>query len=361
MRKSWHIERHHVIQAVFQALTGDEWPRLVGLVGGSGSGKTTAASEVVRSAEVREAFSDGILWLSVNRGAQGRLPSLMLQLARMVYEDIGNSLGREPGESDDGAAYIKQRLTFGRGRNRMRCLVVADNVWEKEVVSALVETGMWVLLSTRNEELVKGSLGEAVGVDKLSRADAELILKNAAELRSKCNLPEDALYLIEACGRVAMDLAFVGRWSTVRRRRDGAAWSDAAGQILREIEKFERAPANGLVCDIREERRKAILRAGFENLAIDSEDERVPRLYLSLAVLPDGHGFTVKDAAVLLYDRTPSAEDEASVRQVVEVLERWTVIRTAHGNKYRMHDAHSGFARDGLLDNGSLRRPALRR
>lgn len=351
VRKTWHIKRRHVVRAVFEALTGDEVPCLVGLVGDSGSGKTTAAAEIVRSTEVREAFSDGIIWLTVNKGAKGRISSLMMQLAR---------LGREPGESDDSADYIKHRLKESRGRKGLKCLVVADNVWEKEVVSALQQTDMWILLSTRSEELVKEYHGEVVGVDKLCIVDAESILKKAAELPSECSLPDDALYLIEACGRVAMDLAFVGRWSTVRGRRDREAWSDAAGQVRREMESFESDSDNDSVGDVRNKRRKAILRAGFENLAAESEDERVPRLYLSLAVLPDGYAFAVKDAAVFLYDRAPSAEHMASVREVVGVLERWTIIRTARGNKYRMHDAHSGFARDGLLDNGRVRRPAVK-
>ncbi|CAN0531974.1 unnamed protein product, partial [Ectocarpus sp. 12 AP-2014] len=90
--------------------------------------------------------------------------------------------------------------------------------------------------------------------------------------------------------------------------------------------------------DSRVNRRRAILQAGFEDLAIGSDDERVQRLYLSLAVLPDGHAFTIKDAAVLLYDREPGTEDEASVGGIVEALERWTIIRSVEAS-YRMHDA----------------------
>lgn len=135
MRKIWHVERRHVMETVVRALTGEAGPRLVGLVGDSGAGKTTAASEIVRSNAVREAFSDGIVWLTVNNGANDCLSSLMLQLARMVYEDIGGRVGGQPNESGDNAdAYIKQRMENGHGGKGLKCLVVADNVWEKEVV-----------------------------------------------------------------------------------------------------------------------------------------------------------------------------------------------------------------------------------
>lgn len=76
-------------------------------------------------------------------------------------------------------------------------------------------------------------------------------------------------------------------------------------------------------------RRKAILRAGFEDLAVGSGDERMQWLYLSLVVMPDGYPFAMKDAAVLLCDGTPSPEDEASVGRVVDVLERCVRQRRA--------------------------------
>ena len=330
---------------------------MVGLVGASGSGKTTAASEIVRNTGVRTAFRDGIVWLNANEGAKQHLSALMLQLARMVYEDILESVGRRPAESIDGAAYIKQRLEAGQG---LKCLVVADNVWEREVVSKLLETGMWVLLSTRDEELVTSQGGEVVCVDELSGTDAESVLRKAAELPPNVRLPDDAVHLVELCGRVAMDLAFVGRWSTVRGRQDRKAWSDAAEHVRAEMREVGCDAENDTVEDAHVKRRKAVLRAGFEDLAVGSEDKRVPRLYLSLAVMPDGHPFTAKDAAILLFDRTPSPDDEASVRGVLDVLERWTVVRSTEG-VYRMHDAHSSFARENLMDRGDVRRPALKR
>eukprot|EP00903_Cladosiphon_okamuranus_P018861 g17349.t1 len=294
----------------------------------------------------------------------------------MVYEDIGRSVGSAPSESGDSVDYIKQHMEMGHGGKGLRCLVVADNVWEKEVVSKLRQTGIWVLISTRDGALVTASKGTAVGVDELSKADAKSVLRKAAELSPELELTNDAVDLIELCGRVAMDLAFVGRWSTVRGRQDRTAWSDAAGKVRAEMAKIEGDSANDIAEDGRTKRRKAILRAGFEDLTIGSDDERVQRLYLSLAVMPNGHPFSVKDAAVLLYDRSPSADDEKSVIGVVEVLERWSVLRSAeervgkwrgpigpvlHGGKYFFHDAHSRFARENPMERGHVRRLALAR
>lgn len=63
---------------------------------------------------------------------------------------------------------------------------------------------------------------------------------------------------------------------------------------------------------------------------------------------------------MVLCDRPPSNIDEASVRSAIEILERWTVVQSAKGT-YRMHDAHSEFGRESLMDRGDVRRLAVQR
>lgn len=58
--KSWHFERRQMMAKVVEVLAGDGGPRLVGLASISGSGKTTAAAEVLRSLKVLENVSDGV-------------------------------------------------------------------------------------------------------------------------------------------------------------------------------------------------------------------------------------------------------------------------------------------------------------
>lgn len=198
-----------VMNAVLEALAGSGGPSLVGLVGDSGSGKTTIASEIVRNPAVREAFSDGIVWLTVNHGAKHHLASLMLQLARMIHDEVAGGVGRRPAESVDGTVYVRQATESGNGGKGLKCLVVLDNVWDREVMSKVLETGMWVVISTRSEKLVSGAKETAVIVDELSEVDAESVLRSAVGLPPASRLPDDAITLVELCGRVAMDLAFV--------------------------------------------------------------------------------------------------------------------------------------------------------
>ncbi|CAM9293550.1 unnamed protein product [Ectocarpus sp. 8 AP-2014] len=135
----------------------------------------------------------------------------------------------------------------------------------------------------------------------------------------------------------------------------------------------------------RESQRKAILRAGFRDLVGVAGDDDSRLLYLSLAVLPDGQEFTVKDAAVLLHgdgsarcgdgmaaaaaaaaaaaggDKGGEEREEKAARRVLRVLEARGILAASGGrggrrrstsspSSFRMHEAHSGFAREILLD-----------
>lgn len=417
------------MDTVFTSLLREEGPRLVGLVGGSGSGKTTAAAEIVRSTEVLEFFSDGVLWLSADEGTTNhqQLPPLMQQLVAMAQENIGGLLRGENSsprpdfdDSADAAAFVKE--VFGgssrEGVRGLRCLVVADNVWEGEVIVRLREVGVWVLVTTRDEKLVLGEGGDTVRINRLFEADAQMILTKAAELPAGMLSTAAAKDVIELCDRVALDVAFVGRWGTLRECKDPVAWSQAVGNIrteLRDIDLNQNEtvldrqdsitcgypPRVGLTVDqvVRSQtppgvgtkvkdlsspqsssngsdttknsaqvnRRKAVLRAGFRELVAGTGDDRVKGLYLALAVMPNGHKFTVKDAAVLMYgNNRPEGslrEEEEAALKVVEILRSWTILTAVGGDNrgYRMHDAHSSFARETIMVCEDIRRSAVER
>ncbi|CAN0371372.1 unnamed protein product [Ascophyllum nodosum] len=361
MWKHWHVERAEVMTNIFERLCIEEGPQVVGVVGDSGAGKTTAVSQIVHSPKAREFFSDGILWLSVDCGAEDRLTALMMQLALKFYEDIARKVGDRLTSPEDGAAYVKRRMQGDNGGRPLRCLVVADNVWEHEVVSKLRDTGMWVLITTRDVTLVDRAPCKPVVIEGLPSDSAAMVLRRAANLQDDERLPDAAIEVMELCGFMAMDLAFVGSWSTVREREDPQAWSDALASIRSQLPKTVGSNTSPTRVEPRRTcNRQAILRAGFERLGLEEGDERVKQLYLSLAVMPDGLEFTAMDSAVLLYDRDLTDSDLAATEKVVQTLERWTILRSVNG-KYRMHDAHAAFARTNLADHCHIRTSALSR
>lgn len=359
IRQSWYVPRKRALEEVRDSLSHNGRPRMVGLVGGSGAGKTTMACEVAWDEGVRDFFSDGVLWFPVNKDAKDNLRQLMEKLATMVYENIMGYSGNERGDSEDSASYINEQMSEKDGKPGLKCLLIADNVWEAKVVTELQRTGMWLLVTTREERLVKHCGGTAIAIGKMSQEDALSVLSKSSGIPFGARLPDDiAEQLMALCGNVAMDLAFVGRWGSVRSRNDRLAWSDVVNNINTELAAMGTSTSEATTKEIRANQRMAILRAGLRYLG--AEHEHVQWLYLALSVMPDGYLFSLPDVAVLLFDRKSNTDDERVAAEIVTTLERWSVVR-AWGQRYRMHDAHSKFSRGCLREREDVRRLAVRR
>lgn len=326
-------------------------PRMVGLAGPEGAGKSTAAAMVVARENVRAYFHNGVLWLPVGRGAKDRLPKLMYDLASMVYEiavlEKSCTPPRQPGvgvDGENGAAYIREVV----GEDSWRYLVVADGVWEGEVLEELRKAGASVLYTTREHDLP----GDApLRLDRIPEKEAETVLRRAAGLHDDARLPDAAYELMKQCEFIVMDLAFVGRWGAVRGRTDGKAWQSALNRIA-EAQKTEGG-------DHLLPWRTAVLRAGLDELVHDNAMNK--ELYLSLAVLPDGLRFYSSDVAALLYGEGYSEDDLETAKEVAATLERWSVLTLGGGGEYRVQDSHADFIRDRIVDHPNTRDRAVRR
>eukprot|EP00752_Nemacystus_decipiens_P008093 g7234.t1 len=338
--QAWHVQRETVVAEACERLgIGNtkrdffEQPRMVGLAGPCGAGKSTVASMVIAREDVRKFFYKGVLWLPVGQGAKDNISELILHLARMVYETVMQKACRPPRISgvgidpEDGAAYIHEVVN----ESNMRFLVVADNVWEAEVLKELKWAGVWVLYTTRHADL----LPEApLRLDQLLEKEAELVLRRAADLEDATPLPPAAYELMRLCEFSAMHLAFAGRWGVVRGRGDEEAWRAAVDHIGEARKKG--GEGGQLLCW-----RDAMLRAGPDELASDTPQNR--QLYLSLAILPKGLAFRSKVAAVLLYGDDCSADDMEAAGAVLATLERLSILTLEVGGKYRVHEVHADF------------------
>ncbi|CAM9316105.1 unnamed protein product [Sphacelaria rigidula] len=372
MSQSWHAERDEVVLRVCEILRERGRPAVAALTGRSGAGKTTVAVAMVgervpirpragetedqarvRLDRVRALFPDGVVWLRVGKGggSADRLTLLMRLLAKEIHENVMKKCADAPAADEDGESYVEKIVS----QKSLRCLVVADDVWEAEVVEKLRKTGMWVLLTTRISTIVKPS--ERVVVDELTQAEAEGVLRGAAGLtRDRC-LPDGAMRVLEICGHVAMDIAFVGRWSIVCTADNGepkssVAWADAVKLIETKIHDV-RAKAQvenaGWMGDL-DVNRLAVLQVGFDYLG--RENPQAQKLYAALALFPDGYSFGRSDAAVLL-------DYEEDAKDAITILERWSVLRAGTSGRYRMHDAHVEFAKDKLRGWENVRKPTV--
>lgn len=153
VHQTWHLTRSCVMRYVHEALCCySKILCLVGLVGDSGSSKTTVASEFVLCVVVQQRFSHDIVWLPVNDGAKVRLSWLMLKLATKVCEEGSGSNGDNPATPRvDPTHYIESRMRGNPWEAKRRCFIIADNVCDAELVAELLKIDMSVLITTRRK------------------------------------------------------------------------------------------------------------------------------------------------------------------------------------------------------------------
>lgn len=343
--RSWYAEREAAVSLIRDRLgvsssDGEDdfsgQPLPVGITGPSGAGKSIVASMVVAREDVRAHFRKGVLWLTVGQEARHRIPSLMNRLANMVFEVMAAGETRRPRTPDvgvdpeDGAAYIREVV----GEDRSPFLVIADDVWDIEVLKELKSTGATVLYTTRDEHLFDDS---PLRIHELLNGEVAVALRRAAELDEDVEPPDASAEIILRCASMAMDLAFVGRWSSVRGTTGGLAWASALVRILE-------AQKTGEEGGVSVPWRAAVLRAGLDELVLDNEQHR--DLYLALAVIPKGLAFSQECVESLLYDERCPPETVRAAKGIVATFEEWSILTREEGGKYRVHDAHLDFARD---------------
>lgn len=364
-RKDWHLERAGIVDSAYLGFKRAEQLRVVGLVGDSGSGKTTVASQIVRSKKVKNFFCDGIVWLSIDSSAKdGHIAALMQHLAKIVHQSVLAGVGPAPTASEDPAVYVKGVMD-GKHGGKKRCLVVADNVCEGEVVVELKKTGMWVLMTTRCLDLVVDAQGEPVQVEKLSPHGAQTLLRKAAGVPPP--LPAAAGELVELCGRSPMELEFVGRWDSLRGCGRESSWSEAAAEIRRELSKATKAKSrpNSRTTSEASKWRVAVFFAG---LSLGQGNITQQDLYLAVAVMPDEHVFSMEDAYALLHDGAvengdgdSAAENQEGVKVALSALEHWGILDAKGGETYCMHKVYAAGARECLMRRDDVRRVLVRR
>ncbi|CAM9163204.1 unnamed protein product, partial [Sphacelaria rigidula] len=357
-RKDWHVERSDIIDSVYDTFRGDGRPQVLGLVGDSGSGKTTVASQIVRSKEVLEFFCDGIVWLSIGVNAKDRLPALIQHVSMSCQSQQGTprEVGPAPTPtwSEQLLEYVGDVVDGTRGRKN-KCLVVADDVCDGGVVAELQKTGVWILMTTRYLDLVVEVDGKPLLVDKLSQQEAYALLGNAAEVPHP--LPTAAGELVELCGRSPLDLEYVARWSDLRRCADERLWSEAAAQIRQEL----RTRSEDTM------RRVAIFLTG---LALGQGNSTQQDLYLAAAIMPDEHVFSMEDVYALVHNEAvvddrgtiaSTGDNEQALEAAVAALEHWGVLDARGKGTFSLPKACAADARERLLQREDLRQAVITR
>jgi transcriptional regulator with XRE-family HTH domain/tetratricopeptide (TPR) repeat protein len=184
---------------------------LVTIVGPPGVGKTALA---VRWGNQRAArFPDGQLFLNL-RGHDSRAPVPAINALTKLLHGLGLTRSHMPTDEDSAAA-VYRSLTANR-----RILVVLDNARSPEQVRPLLPGGGGVVLVTsrhRLEGLVAREGAGQISVDILAPDDALILLQRMVGKHRVAHEYEDAVGLVDACGRLPLALRIAGAKLATRR------------------------------------------------------------------------------------------------------------------------------------------------
>ncbi|MBV6342109.1 TIR domain-containing protein [Candidatus Magnetobacterium casense] len=145
------------------------------LVGTGGFGKTWLATALCDDDEIRDRYSDDILWITL--GEKPSRPELLHKLGELI-----RSLGEK--ETPIGFDEARSKLSELLEKNRDTLLVI-DDVWRLEDLEPFLEGGQGTvrrLITSRNRNALPDS-ARLVNVDAMKPKEAEAVLS--------ANLPKD--------------------------------------------------------------------------------------------------------------------------------------------------------------------------
>lgn len=304
-----YLPRPDDLASVKAALLGREQPvaitgatRKVGLQGMVGIGKSVLAAAIAYDNEVRQAFPDGIFWLTL-----GQEPNLTTRQAQLA-ESLGDPI-RIFGDAQQGRARLSELLA------ERTCLLILDDVWQAahaEAFNALGSQGR-LLLTSRDAALIRamGAAEHRLGVLNQTQA-LDLLAQWAAQPVE--TLPPEAKVVAKACGYLPLALAMLG--AQVRGKPD--RWANVLHKLqtadLSKIrQEFPHYPYLNLLraLQVSVEALEPELQARYLELAVFPEDTPIPEAAAQTLWAAAGlDKYDVQDALDTLVDRSLARRDD---------------------------------------------------
>ncbi len=301
----------------------------LGVHGRGGVGKTVLAAAAARDEDVRRAFPDGVIWLTIGKEAtESTITTRQLQVAQ--------ALGDHPRpfeDSEQGRGYLEDLL-----RDRA-CLVVLDDVWRLDHATPFGKVGerCRLVVTTRDAEIL-GSLGaDRIEIDRLDPDQALRLLGDWAGTTPDA-LPDVAGQVAKRCGYLALAMAMIG--AMVRRRPD--SWTNALSRLRRaDLAKIRAQFPDYAYPDL--------LRA--IQASVDALDETVRDCYLDLGVFPEDT--SIPEPALVTF-WTARGLDEGDAADVVDRLVDLALLRREQDGRLRLHDLQMDYVRKQVRDVAGL-------
>jgi hypothetical protein len=256
------------------AITGQG--QAVGVQGMGGIGKSVLAAALANDLQVRQAFPDGIHWLTI-----GQKPNL-LDLQNQLLRQLTGS--KQTLTTDQEAKDALREALEGRP-----ALLVVDDAWTIDHADAFCVTAppARLLITTRNNEVLVGLGAEQHHLDVLLPSDALKMLAEWVGEKSPDKLPPEAAEVAKECGYLPLALAMIG--AMMRSDPRPTAWPDALARLKQaDLEKIKRTfpgyPYPDLLraIEVSVERLEPVDRERYLDLAVFPEDQPLSESALSV-------------------------------------------------------------------------------
>jgi hypothetical protein len=241
-----------------------------GLQGMGGIGKTVLATALAHDLEVRQAFPDGVYWLTI-----GQKPNL-LELQNQLLRQLTGS--KQILTTEQEAKDALREALEGR-----RALVVMDDAWTIDHGDAFSVTAppARLLITTRNREVLVGLSAKEQLVHVLKPDDALLVLAEWTDEKRPDRLPAEAAEVAKECGYLPLALSMIG--AMVQLDSTPTAWQDALKRLrqadllaIRRIFRGYTHPDLFVAIDVSVEALEGSDRERYLELAVFPPGEPIP-------------------------------------------------------------------------------------
>jgi len=297
------------------------------LHGLGGIGKTVLAASLAHNKEVRNHFSDGILWATL-----GKEPDLLSLLSGWI-QALGDYEFR-PTTPEAASMYLSTLL-----HDKMVLLVV-DDAWNSAHVQPFRIGGPHcsLLITTRDSLIADAVDARVYDLDVMTEGQSLALLSKRLGRELGETERQEALDLAKEVGYLPLALNLIAA-----QVEDGVSWAELLGELRAEIARLEALETPGVEELDEKTRKDRSLRASFQ-LSLQSLPEERRIAFAWLGVLPEDVLLSPK-MATTLWD-----VDLRRARETLRYLRNKALLQSGpkHGDvqTYLLHDLLHDFAKN---------------